>query len=218
MCFSATASFGAAALLTGTTLAASKYVTDKKQRPLLAVPAIFAVQQFIEGFVWLSLTNEQFAHLKNTVVTAYMVFAEMVWPLWIPFVFLFLEQHHSRLRWLWTLQGVGILLLFPTIYYMMHFPILATVSDHHISYAPQFPPDWLLWRSIGYGLAAVVPFFITTYPRAWVMGLPNALSFFVAAYFFPGYIISVWCYFAALISITVWYVLRQNYSTQNQPS
>ncbi len=212
MCFSAAASFGASALLTGATLAASRYVTEKKQRPLLAVPVLFAVQQFIEGWVWLSLTMEQFAHLKNTVVTAYMVFAEMVWPLWIPFVFILLERHHSRLRLLWTFQGIGILIIFPTVYYMLHFPILASVSNHHINYAPQFPGDWLLWRSIAYALAAVVPFFVSTYPRAWVMGIPNALSFFIAAFFFPGYIISVWCYFAALISMSVWYVLRQNAS------
>lgn len=212
MCFSATASFGASALLAGTTFAASKYVTDKQQRPMLAVPAIFAVQQFIEGFVWLSLTNEQFASIKTSVVTAYMVFAEMVWPLWIPFVFIMLEKRHSRLRLLWTLQGIGVLILIPSVYYMMHYPMEATASNYHISYAPQFPSDWLLLRSVAYALAAVVPFFITTYPRAWVMGLPNALSFFVAAYFFPGFIISVWCYFAALISASVWYVLRNNFN------
>ena len=58
MCFSATASFAAGTALSavgGLTLRKSQ---GKVELPLALVPLLFGVQQFSEGFLWLSLGGD----------------------------------------------------------------------------------------------------------------------------------------------------------------
>ena len=55
MCFSAPASFVAAAVTGAVGVAAMMRVHRREELPLAAMPLFFAVQQAIEGFLWLSL-------------------------------------------------------------------------------------------------------------------------------------------------------------------
>lgn len=218
MCFSATASFGASVLLTGAAVVASRQVRDPKQRAFALVPLIFAIQQFSEGWVWLSLSHGAYAEVRVAATTVFMVFAELVWPVWIPLAVLLLEKDRWRRQILRTLLGIGLGLMVPTIYYLMHYPIDAQISRHHIEYLPHFPFAWLVFRGFAYGFAAVLPFFISSYPRMWLMGVPNSIAFLVAKVFFSNYVISIWCYFAAIISVVVVYILykARNVQAQNE--
>ena len=54
MCFSATASFGASAVLGVIGVAAVAKAKTKPQRLFASIPLVFAVQQLSEGFLWLS--------------------------------------------------------------------------------------------------------------------------------------------------------------------
>ena len=57
MCFSATASFGASAVLGAIGIIAVAKAKTKPQRLFATIPLIFAVQQLTEGLLWLSLKN-----------------------------------------------------------------------------------------------------------------------------------------------------------------
>jgi hypothetical protein len=59
MCFSATASFTAAAVMGGVGLATFKISKNKDQRYLASVPFLFAWQQLSEAWVWISIRDEQ---------------------------------------------------------------------------------------------------------------------------------------------------------------
>jgi hypothetical protein len=61
MCFSAGASVGASAVLAGVGVAAIKNSGKSPQRLFAVTPLLFAVQQFVEGFIWLSLINSEYA-------------------------------------------------------------------------------------------------------------------------------------------------------------
>lgn len=82
MCFSAAASFGASATLTGVGVLAARQVTAPNQRAFAAIPVIFAIQQFVEGFVWLSLTQESWAEWTRLSTFSFLFFAEVLWPMW----------------------------------------------------------------------------------------------------------------------------------------
>ena len=61
MCFSASASFSAAALLLGIgALTLRSALATRQPRALLfaAIPILFAIQQLIEGVIWLTFTDE----------------------------------------------------------------------------------------------------------------------------------------------------------------
>ena len=65
MCFSASASFGAGIVLSSIGIATITKTQSRSQLSLAFIPLIFAVQQFSEGFLWLSLLHPGFAFLQQ---------------------------------------------------------------------------------------------------------------------------------------------------------
>jgi hypothetical protein len=70
MCFSATASFTAGAVLLGVGALTLRSALTSRQRhvlPFAAIPLLFAIQQLIEGVIWLTFRVD--APLLNSVMT-----------------------------------------------------------------------------------------------------------------------------------------------------
>ncbi len=59
-----------------------------------------------------------------------------------------------------------------------------------------------------YLITTIAPFFISSVKRMWVFGILIAVSCVVTGIFFSQYLTSVWCFFAAVISIIVYWILR----------
>ena len=90
MCFSATASFAAGGLLLGVGSLTLRRARTPRERPFAAIPLLFAIQQFIEGVIWLTFSRE--APLLNTVMThAYSFFSHVLWPVYVPVAVLLIE-------------------------------------------------------------------------------------------------------------------------------
>ena len=58
MCFSATASFSAGAVLLGIGALTVKSSHRRREMPLAAIPLLFAIQQLTEGVIWLTFRHE----------------------------------------------------------------------------------------------------------------------------------------------------------------
>ncbi|MFZ1988695.1 MAG: DUF6629 family protein, partial [Alphaproteobacteria bacterium] len=55
--------------------------TEPREIPLAAVPLFFALQQFVEGLLWLNLSSSPNHGAYATHLTSlYLVFAEVLWP------------------------------------------------------------------------------------------------------------------------------------------
>lgn len=98
MCFSASASFGAGVILSVIGIASIKKVQSPSQIIFVSIPLIFAVQQIMEGFLWLALTNTHYAPLQKFTTYVFLFFAQVVWPFWVPYVILKLEIKERRKR------------------------------------------------------------------------------------------------------------------------
>jgi hypothetical protein len=210
MCFSTAASFGAGVLLTGATIVAVRKIQKPAQWAFAAIPGIFAIQQFSEGFVWLSLSHESLAPWTQTSTVVFLFFAEILWPMWIPFALVLLEKDLWRRRMLFSLLGLGLLFSVNILFGLIALPFSANISDHHIQYHLDTPLGWTIAAMVVYGLATVVPTFISSVPRMWWLGLFIGASFFVVKYLYPHYVISIWCYFAAIISVIVVFILSED--------
>lgn len=203
MCFSAAASFGAGAILTGIGFVAARHVTEPEQRAFAAIPVIFAIQQFSEGFVWLSLTQESMVEWTRLSTFVFLFFAEVLWPMWIPFAILLVEKDRRRRMVFKIVFALGFIMGMHTLYYLLSNTYDARIADHHVFYKLNFPRPFIIFSWVAYGAGTVLPAFISTAPKMWLFGLPMALSFFVTLFFYPSYVISVWCFFAALMSVFV---------------
>jgi hypothetical protein len=75
VCFSATASFAGAAVITTGGVVALALVTDKRQIPYAALPLGFGIHQFLEGMTWVQLGGATSAALSGWAVHLWVLFA-----------------------------------------------------------------------------------------------------------------------------------------------
>jgi hypothetical protein len=91
MCFSATANFvGSAALATVGVLTLTR-VRHRRELLFASLPTLFAVHQFIEGFVWLGLDGILSPKVAHNMGAAFMLYAQGLLPFLVPLSVLLFE-------------------------------------------------------------------------------------------------------------------------------
>ena len=208
MCFSASASFGAGALLSVVGVLTVKKVRKPSQIPLAAIPLIFAIQQITEGFLWLTLTNPDYEILQQFTTYAFLFFAQVVWPVWVPFSILKFETNHKRRQILRVLTGIGALVSAWLAWCLLAYTVSAEISGHHIAYTQDYPENLSRFGGILYVVATIMPPFLSTVKRMWLVGLLILVSYIMTTIFYENHVVSVWCFFAAIISAVVLLVVH----------
>jgi hypothetical protein len=208
MCFCAEASFGASAILSVIGVAAIKKVKTRDQIPFAVIPFIFAVQQFSEGFVWLALSNPAFAFLGKVSSYIFLIFAQIVWPLLVPISITMLEKDKKRKRILNLFWGIGFLVSSYFTHRLIMYGVQANIAGHHVAYKQVFPDSLAHIIDVLYGLATIAPIFLSKVRRMWTFGVAVSIAYIITAIFYVHYILSVWCFFAAIISILIYLIFR----------
>jgi hypothetical protein len=210
MCFSATASFGVGVVLAAVGGASLKKAQSPRQLPFAGIPLIFAVQQVMEGFVWLSLSDPGYSGYQRIAPTAYLIFAQAVWPVWIPFCLLLMEADKKRKMILAGLAGLGCLVAFFLMSYILSPTMSAQIREYHILYQIGIPRVLEFFGGLLYFMSTVFPLFISSVNRIKWFGWCAVLSYVVSSVFFQQYIVSVWCFFAAVLSVVVLAIIHRN--------
>ncbi|MBK7888458.1 MAG: hypothetical protein IPJ86_14630 [Bacteroidetes bacterium] len=211
MCFSSTASFIAGSVLAVAGAASLRVIHHTDQRPLAMIPFIFSIQQFLEGFLWMAHTNHSYSDWEMPFTYSFLFFAQVIWPFWVPFAFYKEEQNSNHKKILKGLLYAGCLSSLYLLFCLLRFPVHSNVISGHMQYTLSFPEYPSLFIQFVYFIATVMPPFIASKKKRSAIGSLLFISFAVTFLFFPDYLISVWCYFAALISITVYLVLQDEF-------
>jgi hypothetical protein len=208
MCFSATASFTVSSALIAGGVVAIKMAPSGKVIPFASIPLIFGIQQFIEGVVWLSFVNQYYAQWQNAATHSFIFIAQVVWPLWVPFAIWLMEEDKKRKQIMQNVLYIGILVSCYLAFSLFTYDVSSSVQEYHIHYDLDYPLN-VNFSGIFYFIPTVIPAIISTTKRVWIMGVINLLSFIVTKFYFEEYVISVWCFFAAALSILVLFVMQQ---------
>ena len=209
MCFSATASFAAAGAVTVGGVTALRSVRHPSQMVVAAIPLFFGIHQFAEGVLWVALSQPAYAAWQRPAMFTFLFFAEVVWPAWVPLAILALEQDASRRKALQGLLILGILLAAARMYGLVAYPAGANITREHIQYHLDSPFLFRRISDVGYALVTMLPPLIAGNRWARFLGLMILLSFVFSKIFFYQTFISVWCFFAALISALVVLIVRR---------
>jgi hypothetical protein len=101
VCFSATANFVGGGFLTAVGVVTLTRVKHRREILFATLPTLFAVHQFIEGFVWLGLDGILSPVVTRNMGAAFMLYAQGLLPLLLPLsVLLFEPDRKSRRRML----------------------------------------------------------------------------------------------------------------------
>ena len=210
MCFSATASFSAGVFLLGvgtltlrSALASrhSRHSHRRRDLPFAAIPLLFAIQQLIEGVVWLTFSVD--APLLNSVMThVYSFFSHVLWPVYVPVAVLLMEPAGWRRRGLIAFVAAGAAVGAYLLYLLVAFPVVSRPTGQHIEYVS--PHFFAAVTMTLYLLSTAVSPLLSTHHMVAVFGALALLSFGAAYAFYATWFISVWCLFAALLSAVIY--------------
>ena len=200
MCFSAPVSFTAGAVLLAVGTATLKRAGNRAEFAYAAIPMLFGIQQLIEGAIWLSFGLD--APLFIAIMTfLYSLFSHVLWPVYVPFSALLLESIRWRRQVLLVFLAAGAVVGFYLLVNMYRFPITSRPVGGHIQYLSAH--FFIAPVMTGYLAATCISMLFSSHRFVNVFGIAAALSFLLSYAIYQQWFISVWCFFAAVLSVIV---------------
>jgi hypothetical protein len=209
MCFSMSASFSAGVVLSAIGIASVKKVQTRRQLLFAAIPLIFAVQQISEGFLWLALTNPSFLFLRGFMTGAFLFFAQVIWPVCVPLSIFIMEDNKKRKAIQSILVSVGIVVSLYLGFCLISYDVNAEILGKHISYKQAYPTMLSRYGGVLYMIATILPPLFSSAKKLWMLSLVIAVSYIITALFYTDYIVSVWCFFASVISGVIYFFVSR---------
>ena len=215
MCFSAEASYMAAAVLlpAGAVAMRRAYQRDRQYIPLATLPVLFGLQQLFEGFVWTA------GHAGNQVAVetfslAYMFFSWLAWPIWVPLSTYFIEPCRRRSVYLGFAIFGAIMGALQYVPYFAHKGWLVTrFYDYAISYQGTVLLDFIMPRELSYPLylfAIIAPLITSSVQNARIFGALIVVVVVTVYAFFSYAYISAFCFGGAVMSVfIIWMVFSE---------
>jgi hypothetical protein len=200
MCFSATVSFIAGVSLSAIGVATVKKTQRKAEIPFAMIPLLFGIQQIVEGMLWLSFRFD--APLLNVTMTyLFTLFSHVLWPIYVPFAIGFMESIAWRKRVLSMFQITGIAVGLYLLYFIVRFPLTSEVHENMVYVLPYVKEHPVL----EFYLAAtcIAPMF-SSHKIVNIFGVLALLLFMLAYWFYTVAFFSVWCFFAAILSVIIY--------------
>jgi hypothetical protein len=218
VCFSATASFTAAAVLlpAGGLSLYRAWCGDRRYLALGALPLLFGVQQLFDGLVWRA-GDVGDADAVTRFSLAYMFFSWLAWPIWVPVATYFVEPARRRPWYLLFAVVGGVLGGLQYVPYFAHQGWLVTrFLPHAISYGGTQLLDFVIGRVGTYSLylsVIIVPLLLSTQRDVKIFGVLVAFVVVVTYTFFQYAYVSVFCFGGAIMSL---YLVWRPFSTSGR--
>jgi|SRR5919199_1228686 hypothetical protein len=207
MCFSATASFTAGVTLSALGVATLTQIHSRREILLGMFPLLFAMQQFSEGLVWLTLGQTSLIPINSIVTYSFLFFATAVWPILCPLSVYLWESNHLKRKSLIGISIVGIALGIYLFGFVVTHGVDSGKFSGNLLYDLNFIPFYELDKYL-YLLVTAVPFLIASDKRLRLFGIFVILSFGIAELFYKVTFVSVWCFFAAVLSAGLYFIVR----------
>lgn len=216
MCFSANASFTAGVVLTVIGVASIKKTIHPSQLLFASIPLVFGIQQIAEGVLWLTLPDPDYLSLQKIATYVFLFFAQILWPVWVPLAIMLFEPKATRTLKQKVFVGAGVLVGLYLGICLLLFNVEATITGHHINYFQDYPPSFKIFVVAFYASAIVVSPFFSHIKRMWMLGVAIAISYLISAVFYQHYVLSVWCFFSSIISLSIYAIIVSVSNAENR--
>ena len=215
MCFSATASFTTAVVLVPVGIyCVKKAASLQKPYWLFAlIPLMFGMQQFFEGLVWLGMESDD-AGATLIAARGYIFFSHLFWLVWIPLSCYAVEDNTTRRKFYFFLILLGAVhglsLYVPLLFHEGWLTV--KIIGHSIKYKLVFLHDEylsLIIKNLLYATFTLIPLLSASDRYIKVFGILLVISLAITSLYFEYVMLSVWCFFAAVLSIYILIMIFQ---------
>jgi hypothetical protein len=201
MCFSAAANFVGSGVLATVGVITLTKVKHRRELLFASLPVLFAIHQFIEGFVWLGLDGVLSPKVTHDMGAAFMLYAQGLLPFVLPLsVFLFEPNSKTRRRMLPFLV-IGVLTTLYILWALTAFPTEISVVGNSIVYINQATNN--TYVAIFYVIATCGSLLFSKVKDMVLFGVAN-VAILVGVMVVKRYAFtSLWCAYAAIASIII---------------
>jgi hypothetical protein len=201
MCFSATANFVGSGVLGAVGTVTLTRVKHRRELLFAALPILFAIHQFIEGFVWLGLDGTLSPAVAHDMGAAFMLYAQGLLPFLLPLsVLLFEPNGKSRGRMLPFLVLGGATTLY-ILWALTAFPLQLFVKGNSIVYINQATNNTAV--ALLYVIATCGSLFFSRIRMMVIFGAANLAILLVVMEVKRYAFTSLWCAYAAVASVII---------------
>jgi len=201
VCFSATANFVGSGVLGTVGVITLTKVKHKRELLFVALPVLFAVHQFTEGFVWLGLDGILSPAVAHDMGAAFMLYAQGLLPFLLPLsVLLFEPNAKSRRRMLPFLVLGGATTLY-ILWALTAFPLQLYVRANSIVYINQATNNTAV--AVLYVIATCGSLFFSKIKMMVIFGWANLVILLVVMEIKRYAFTSLWCAYAAVAGVII---------------
>ncbi len=201
MCFSAAANFVGSTVLCAVGVVTLTKVKHRRELLFATLPILFAVHQFIEGFVWLGLDGILSPVVAHNMGAAFMLYAQGLLPFLMPLsVLLFEPDGKSRRRMLpFVVLGGGTTLYI--LWALTAYPLQVYIRGNSIVYINQATNNNAV--ALLYVIATCGSLFFSKVRAMIIFGGANLVILLVVLAFKSYAFTSLWCAYAAIASVII---------------
>ena len=201
MCFSATANFVGSGVLGAVGVVTLTKVRHKRELLFASLPALFAVHQFTEGFVWLGLDGILSPTVTRDMGAAFMLYAQGLLPFLMPLSIVLFEPDVKSRRRMAPFLAVGTVTALYILWALVAFPTRISVVGNSIAYEN----DGTNYTTVAvlYVIATCGPLFFSKVKAMFNFGVANLTILLVVMAVKRYAFTSLWCAYAAAASVII---------------
>ena len=201
MCVSAGVNFAGSAVLATVGVMTLTQVKHRRELLFASLPTLFAIHQFIEGFVWLGLDGILSAAVTHNMGAAFMLYAQGLLPFLIPLSVLLFEPGIKNRRRMLPFLALGILTSLYILWALIAYPLQIFVKGHSIVYINQGTNHMLV--AVIYVITVCGSLFFSHVKAMVKLGAANLVILLVVMAVRRYAFTSVWCAYAAVASVII---------------
>src|SRR5271154_6690760 len=201
MCFSATANFVGSTALGAVGVVTLTKVKHRRELLFASLPILFAIHQFIEGFVWLGLDGRLSPQVTHDMGAAFMLYAQGILPFLLPLSVLLFEPDGKGRRRMLPFLAVGTGTTLYILWALTAFPTQVYVRGNSIVYINQATNNTAV--AVLYVIATCGSLFFSKIKMMVVFGAANLAILLVVMEFKRYAFSSLWCAYAAIASLII---------------
>ena len=108
------------------------------------------------------------------------------------------------------MMAAGLVLSGYYAFCLIAYSVTPVISELHIKYTNDFPESLSDSAFVIYAIATLGPLFASGMKRIYLFGILVTLSCVVTGILYREYLTSVWCFFAAFISVIIYWIVKES--------
>ena len=201
MCFSATANFVGSGVLGAVGVVTLTKVKHRRELLFASLPTLFAVHQFIEGFVWLGLDGILSQAVAHNMGAAFVLYAQGLLPFLMPLSIMLFEPTRARRRTMLPFVILGTLLTLYMLWGLSAYPLQVSVLGNSIVYV-NYATN-MTWVAVLYVIATCGSLFFSKVRAMVLFGAANLIILLTVMAVKRYAFTSLWCAYAAVASVII---------------